>query len=256
MQSAGSGVIDPARQHRSSPCPPPSTGRPTFGLTGADPRRTMPRSSAIRQKFNRGVIQHGRSRPSSGSLRWAPRPSCIIFAEQVYKGGMAEFFSAQPRRSHVPGVWSALPGTTRRGHRGRSGTRGARGSWHDVLTRSRHAQARLDDPRLLGLVSGSLAHASLVMEVQSSGDDRHHRRLYALSLSARSDSRPSRLWNNEEVGEARLSAESRRPRFVPRFKHTNDCAGLTGDRTARITPSQISIVREPSAPGSVPTTKA
>ncbi|RNC80930.1 MAG: hypothetical protein ED559_03780 [Phycisphaera sp.] len=69
-----------------------STGRPTFGLSSRPSEDS--KKLGIRQKFNRGVIQMVVS-----AVVWlfalGTASKLIIFAEQVYKGGMAEFFSAR-----------------------------------------------------------------------------------------------------------------------------------------------------------------
>lgn len=69
-----------------------TTGRPTFGLSSRPSEES--KKIGIRQKFSRGIIQMVVS-----AVVWVfalgTASKLIIFAEQVYKGGMAEFFSAR-----------------------------------------------------------------------------------------------------------------------------------------------------------------
>jgi len=74
-----------------------STGRPTFGLSRPSP------DDGIRQKVSRGLTSLVIS-----AVVWifaiGTASRCILFAEQVYHGGMAEFFSAQMGNLSFPAV--------------------------------------------------------------------------------------------------------------------------------------------------------
>ena len=69
-----------------------TSGRPSFGLgnNSHDPVKKV----GVRKKISNGVIGMAIS-----AVVWVfalgTASKCIIFAEQVYKGGMAEFFSAR-----------------------------------------------------------------------------------------------------------------------------------------------------------------
>jgi FtsH-binding integral membrane protein len=69
-----------------------TSGRPSFGLSSNS--QDDSKKVGVRKKISRGVIGMTLS-----AVVWlfalGTASKCIIFAEQVYKGGMAEFFSAR-----------------------------------------------------------------------------------------------------------------------------------------------------------------
>ncbi len=75
-----------------------ATGRPSFGL-GSDKQDA--KKLGIRQKISKGAISLMVS-----AVVWVfaigTASKCVIFAEQVWRGGMAEFFSARMGKLSFP----------------------------------------------------------------------------------------------------------------------------------------------------------